>query len=230
MFYFNLGRVISRAETAAMIFIVNAENRHSFERDLSDMHLQRRRVFVETLRWPLPHSGTLELDQYDGQDVPYLLAKDDLHGRLRASVRLLRTDRPHPLLDLFPHLCDGGVPQGPHVWEISRFCINPAVTARRERLALLWQIICACLETALLFDIERLTLLANRALRPLALECGWDARALGKTQADRNDEVTAIAVAVRRSGLRRVRERFGIPGPVIRFFPAMARCPRRAAA
>ncbi len=213
-----------------MVFIVNAENRHLFERDLLEMHVQRRRVFVETLRWPLPVSGALELDGYDGEEVLYLLVKDDLHGRVSASARLLRADRPHPLLDLFAHLCDGAVPQGPGVWEVSRFCINPAVTSRRERLGLLWQTICASLETALLFDLEHLTFVANRALRPLALHCGWEARTLGETQADGDDEVTAIVAAVTRAGLRRVRERFGIPGPVTRFFPAAGICPVRAAA
>jgi len=202
-----------------MVFIVTAENRHFFEPDLLDMHQQRRRVFVEGLGWPLPLNGAMELDQYDGEDVIYLLVKDDLNARLRASVRLLRTDRPHPLLDLFQGLCDAGVPRGPNVREISRFCTCPGVTNRRERLALLWEIICASLETAFLFDFEQLTFVANRALRPLALNCGWEALSLGSTQPDRHDEVTAIAANVTRAGLRRVRERFGVPGPAIRFFP-----------
>ena len=162
-----------------MVFIVNAENRHWFERDLLEMHQQRRRVFVEGLGWPLPLDGAMESDQYDGEDVIYLLVKDDPGARLRASVRLLRTDRPHPLLDLFQGLCDSGVPQGTDVWEISRFCTNPGLTSRRDRLALLWEIICGSLETALLFDIERLTFVANRALRPLALNCGWEVLPLG---------------------------------------------------
>lgn len=222
-----LGR-IQTVGLQRMVFLVNAENRHLFAHDLSEMHLHRKRVFVEGLGWPLPLIGAFETDRYDGEDVMYLLVKDDLHGRLRASARLLRTDRPHPLLDLFPHLCDNGVPQGANVWEVSRFCPNP-LTRRRDRLALLWQIMCASLETALLFDIERLTFVANRALRPLALHCGWDAVPLGSTGPDRDDEVTAIAVAVTRSGLRRVRERFGIAGPVIRFFPAAATAARVAA-
>jgi acyl-homoserine lactone synthase len=213
-----------------MVFIVDADNRRWFEQDLLEMYQQRRRVFVEGLGWPLPLAGTMELDQYDADDVLYLLVKDDPGARLRASVRLLRTDRPHPLLDLFRGLCDAGVPQGPDVWEISRFCTNPGITSRRERLALLWEIICASLETALLFDIERLTFVANRALRPLALHCGWEAAALGATQPDREDEVTAIAVDVTRAGLRRVRGRFGVPGPVIRFFPAAVALPGRVAA
>jgi N-acyl-L-homoserine lactone synthetase len=202
-----------------MVLIVNAENRHLFEPDLREMHIQRQRVFVDGLRWPLPSGGGSELDQYDKEDVLYLLVKNELDGKLLASVRLLQTDRPHPLSDLFHKLCDGAVPHGPDVWEISRFCTNPALKSRRERLSLLWQIICASLETAMLFGIDQLTFVANRALRPLALNCGWQAAALGATHDDRDDEVTAIVVSVRREGLRQVRHRFGISGPVIRFYP-----------
>jgi len=198
-----------------MVFLVNAENRHMFTHDLLEMHRQRRQVFVDALGWPLPLAGEVESDQYDDDGVIYLLVKDDMHGRLRASVRLLRTDRPHLLLDVFSGLCDGAVPRGPNVWEISRFCPSPTLVSRRARLALLWQIICGCLETALRLGIERLTLVANRALRPLALNCGWDAVSLGATRPDRHDEVTAIAVAVTQAGLRRVRDRFGIAGPVL---------------
>jgi len=38
---------------------------------------------------------------------------------------------------------------------------------------------------------------------------------LGATRTDRQDEVTAIAVLVTQAGLRRVRDRFGITGPVL---------------
>lgn len=215
MFYSSLACGFTGRGARPMVFLVNAENRHMFTHDLLEMHLQRRQVFVDALGWPLPLAGEVESDQYDDDAVIYLLVKDDLRGRLRASVRLLRTDRPHLLLDVFPELCDGPVPRGANVWEISRFCPCPTLVSRRDRLALLWQIICGCLETALRFGIEQLTLVANRALRPLALNCGWDAVSLGGTRPDRHDEVTAIAVAVTHAGLRRVQDRFGIAGPVL---------------
>src|ERR1700723_53327 len=143
-----------------MVFIVNAENRRWFAQDLLEMYQQRRRVFVEGLGWPLPLAGAMEFDQYDADDVIYLLVKDDPDARLRASVRLLRTDRPHPLLDLFRGLCDTAGPQGPGGWELARFGTMPAPPSRRDRLALVWEIICAPLETALLFDIGQLTFVA----------------------------------------------------------------------
>ena len=50
---------------------------------------------------------------------------------------------------------------------------------------------------------------------------GWDVRVLGSTFPDRDDEVTAALVSVTKYGLQRVRERFGIRGPTMRF-PARA--------
>lgn len=200
-----------------MIVFVNAENRHRFERQLREMHAQRHQVFIDTLGWPLPSAAGEERDQYDHEDLLFLLALDESHGRVQASVRLLPTDRPHPLLDLFSGLCAAEVPMGPRVREISRFCVSPAIVGRRARLRLLWEIICGSLETALACGFERLTFVANRALKPLAIGCGWDAVVLGPTLQDREDEVTAIAVSVSQSGLERVRHRFGIGGPVVDF-------------
>lgn len=197
-----------------MIVLVNADNRQRFASELRAMHAQRREVFIDCLGWPLPARGELELDQYDRDDLDYLLSLDE-QRRVLASVRLLPTDRPHPLLDLFPQLCAQEVPSGPRVREISRFCVSPAVRGRRARLRQLWEIICGSLETALAGGIERLTFIANRALKPLALGCGWEATVLGPTLPDREDEVTAVVITVTHSGLASVRERFGIRGTVM---------------
>ena len=73
------------------------------------------------------------------------------------------------------------------------------------------------METALLYDIERITFTANTALLPLALECGWQARRLGPTLTDGRDTITAVAVDIHRSGLRALRRRFHIASPITRF-------------
>lgn len=206
-----------------MIHIVNAENRHLFERDLLEMHRHRRAVFVDRLGWRLRVVGDLEIDQYDREDTIYLLVKRPPDEQLLASVRLLPTDRPHLMSEVFPHLCESGVPSGSSIWEASRFCTNPVLRDRRERLEQLWQIICAVMETALLFGVGKVTFVANRTLLPLAMDCGWDAAALGPTVPDGKDEMTAAVARITPEGLRRVRSHSGITGPVTRFHPPAAR-------
>lgn len=199
-----------------MIFIANAENRCVFGRDLEEMHRHRKIVFVDRAGWQVPVLADREIDAYDRSDTVYLLAKDAPEGGLLASVRLLATTAPHLMSDLFAAACRGGVPRGPRIWEVSRFCTAPVIADRAQRLKLLWEMSCAVMETALVYGIDHVVFVANRALLPLALGCGWDARALGATLRDSGDAVTAVIAAITPAGLRRVRERYRVPAPVIR--------------
>lgn len=199
-----------------MIFIANAENRCLFGPDLAEMHRHRKIVFVDQAGWQVPVQADREIDAYDRGDTVYLLAKETPDGGLLASVRLLATTAPHLMSDLFAAACRGGVPRGPTIWEVSRFCTAPIIRGPARRLKLLWEMSCAVMETALVYGIDHVVFVANRALLPLALGCGWDARALGATLRDSEDTVTAVLAAITPAGLRRVRERHRVPAPVIR--------------
>jgi acyl-homoserine lactone synthase len=201
-----------------MVLIINAENRRLFEAELLSMHRQRKVLFVDERCWKVPVVGDLEIDPYDRDATTYLLAKSspDSHTVL-GSVRLLPTVTAHLMSDLFGHACRRDVPRGPRIWEASRLCISSDVRSRRVRLALLWEMIGAVMETALLFGVEQVTFVANAALLPLALGCGWRADVLGPTLPDGDDEITAVAARVTPSALRSVRYRFGVVAPVTRF-------------
>ena len=206
-----------------MIFIVNTGNRALFERDLLLMHRQRKAVFVEGMGWKVPVVRDMEIDCYDREDTTYLLAKEDLAGPVLASVRLLPTLGPHLMIDLFPEACRGEAPRGPTTWEVSRFCTTPVLRNRRRRVRLVWEMVCGVMETALLFDVDEVTFAANRALLPLVLNCGWHAALLGRSLPDGKDLVTAVRATITPEGLRNVRRRFGINGPVTRFLAPPSR-------
>lgn len=81
----------------------------------------RHKVFIETLGWELPAQAGLELDQFDRPDTMYLAAREE-DGRLVGTARLLPTDQPYLLAELFPQLLGGAQPpRSADVWEISRF-------------------------------------------------------------------------------------------------------------
>lgn len=201
-----------------MILIVNAENRSLFESELMDMHRQRKAVFVDGQGWQVPVIGDMEVDDYDEADTTYLIAKAASHSeQVLASARLLPTVRPHLMADLFARACDGHAPRGPYIWEVSRFCVNPSVAGRRKRVELLWEMACGVMETALLHGVEQVTFVANAALLPLALDCGWQCARLGPTLSDGDDEITAVAASITPDGLRSVRKRLGVETPVTRF-------------
>jgi N-acyl-L-homoserine lactone synthetase len=208
-----------------MIIVINPENRRPFESDLAQMYRQRKAVFVDRAGWKIAVVAGMEIDRYDRGDTIYLLAKDQPDGEVLASVRLLATTSPHLMDELFGAAHQDSIPRGPTVWEVSRFCTAPGVREREARHRLLWETICGVIETALLYGVDQVVFAANRALLPLALHCGWEARTLGPTILDGNDQATAVAAAITPSGLWRVRERHKVPVPVTCIPPST---PRRA--
>lgn len=81
----------------------------------------RHRVFIETLGWELPGHAGFELDQFDRADTIYMAAHEE-DGRLVGTARLLATDRPYLLGEVFPQLMgDAEPPRRADVWELSRF-------------------------------------------------------------------------------------------------------------
>lgn len=81
----------------------------------------RYQVFIETLGWELETRNREELDQFDRPDTVYVVAQDD-DGRVNGCARLLPTDRPYLLGEVFPQLLQGlPIPCTPDVWELSRF-------------------------------------------------------------------------------------------------------------
>lgn len=73
------------------------------------MFEQRKRVFVDLLRWDVPVLvGRYEIDQFDNDCAVYIVIAD-AEGEHLASVRLLPTCRDHILGTIFPELCEGEI-------------------------------------------------------------------------------------------------------------------------
>lgn len=88
---------------------------------LRELALYRHRVFVEMLGWDLNIKDGMELDQFDRPDTFYVVARG-VGGHLIGAARLLPTQKPYLLRDVFPQLLgDEPAPQSPEVWELSRF-------------------------------------------------------------------------------------------------------------
>ncbi|CAN7489797.1 GNAT family N-acetyltransferase [Variovorax sp. LjRoot290] len=88
---------------------------------MARMARYRHKVFVERLGWPLPSPEGMEYDQFDRPDTLYLVALRDAIT-LVGTARLLPTERPYLLGEVFPELMgDAEVPRSPDIWELSRF-------------------------------------------------------------------------------------------------------------
>lgn len=161
---------------------------------LRAMYTARKEVFVDLLKWDLPVlAGTYEIDQFDDPDAEYVILLDPDDGRHRASARLLQTDRPHLLGDLYPFLCDGPVPAGPAVREITRFCLDRHQTATERRLAR-DRLVTALAEHALASGITDYTGVAELSWYAQILRFGWQCMPLG--QAVRVHGQTLVALHI----------------------------------
>lgn len=84
----------------------------------------RHKLFVETLGWELQARNGMELDQFDRPDTVYVVSQDDA-GNVNGCARLLPTDRPYLLGEVFPQLLNGlEPPASADIWELSRFAAH----------------------------------------------------------------------------------------------------------
>ncbi|MDK2768412.1 MAG: autoinducer synthase [Sphingomonas sp.] len=143
-----------------------------------NMHRARKRVFVDLLKWDVPVvAGAFERDEFDTDDAIYLVSAADDSTHL-GSFRFLPTDRPHLLGKLFRDLCDGPVPSGPHILEITRGCLSPDLRAA-ARLRLRNELISAAVDYALENDVSAFTCVADSSWLTQILSLGWDCQLLG---------------------------------------------------
>ncbi len=82
----------------------------------------RHKIFIELLGWELKTKNNEELDQFDRPDTIYLIAQDH-NEQIQGCARLLPTDKPYLLGEVFPQLIPEGIPlpNSSDIWELSRF-------------------------------------------------------------------------------------------------------------
>ena len=176
-----------------MLHIVQGFDNPSQSALIASMFADRKRVFVDLLRWDVPHDDVSERDEFDHDDSEYLIfAHGDDHI---ASLRLLRTDQRHLLGSVFPGLVDGDVPIGPDIREISRFCISPrhrgAIRLQARRL-----LATALTEYALLFGITAYTAVAHVSRMSNLFATGWRIRPLGLPDLDADHPAAALIIEI----------------------------------
>jgi acyl-homoserine lactone synthase len=154
----------------------------------------RKRVFVDLLKWDVPVlAGRYEIDQFDDPHAQYLILTDQAGAHL-ASARLLDTERPHLLDSVFPDLCAARVPRGPDIREITRFCLDPRLSAA-ERRRVRDTLVTALADYALQAGIRSYTGVAERAWLEQVVHFGWRCALLGPTDRG-SDRLGAVQIFV----------------------------------
>lgn len=178
-----------------MIQLIETSPRPLEHAVLRRMFEARKQVFVDLLGWDVPViDERYELDQFDHEEACYLVLADE-DGHHLASARLLPTTRPHLLGNLFAELSDMPPPSGPHVFEITRFCLDRslgAVRRRRVRDAL----VCAIARHARETGITRYTAIAGVGWFQQILAFGWRCRPLGLPSQVGDEMLVALEIAI----------------------------------
>jgi N-acyl-L-homoserine lactone synthetase len=198
-----------------MVRWIHRANRASWPGLVRDMHADRKRVFIDMLGWKLSHDECGEYDRYDDDFAEYLIVQDRVSGEHLASLRLLRTDRPHLLGDVFPHLCERGVPRDPAIREVTRLCISPRRRAG-ERLQARNLLIRSMVEYALLAGIRAYTGVADLAWLTQILAAGWDCRPLGPPRAVAGSLAGALIIHIGSETLERFTPTWRCDAPPLR--------------
>lgn len=117
-----------------MIYIVTPENQHLFQDEMEQAYRLRHRVFVDEMKWTdLAKPDGREIDQFDNEHAVHMLYIDE--GRVLGYQRMLPSTRPHLLSEVLPQLCEDERPVGAHVWEWTRYCVEPAHRERGRALS-----------------------------------------------------------------------------------------------
>lgn len=162
---------------------------------LKAMWRARKEVFVDLLRWDLPVlAGEFEIDQFDDPFAYYLVLLA-ANGDHRASTRLLQTDRPHLLGELYPHLCTGSPPRGASIREITRFCLDRHQRSSERRYARN-RLVTALVDHALDKGITAYTGVAEVSWFEQIRDFGWQCEALGQPVRHGNSWLTALHILI----------------------------------
>jgi len=197
-----------------MVDVITSNNRYKYAPLLDQMHRDRKTVFVDRLKWDIPVvDGQFEIDQFDTDAAIYLVATDPKRQRHMGSIRLMPSTGSHLLGDVFPHLCEKGVPVGDDIWEVTRLCTTPApdVDPRPIRGKLLM----ALCEFGLLYGITTFTCVTHVQMLSTLLAVGWECEPLGVPQPVAGDMVGALAIKISPSTLQMLRQRMASRVPVL---------------
>jgi len=198
-----------------MIQHLKKSDRFEHSRLFDTMHKDRKRVFVDTLHWDVPHDGVREIDQYDGDCADYLILRDQVSGAHLGSVRLLPTTGAHMLADVFPFLCEGTVPRGPNVREITRLVVSPDVPVR-DRLMVRNMLGRAMIEFGLEHGVTKYTAVCEFSFLTQLLSSGWHIKPLGMPQLVDGSLIGALQIRLDRHSLALTNEAWRYDTPALR--------------
>ncbi len=165
-----------------MINCVTCKTAHFFGNALASQYELRYNSFVDRQKWDLSEWQRMEYDVYDTPATTYLVWQDE-HQIVRGVSRLLPTDRPYMLKDLWPDSVQTiDLPNSIKIWEGSRFCVDNTLNKTLRR-RIVQEIVCSYLEYGLSNNIEKIIgIMPPSIWRSVFVRNGWEVEFIGSKE------------------------------------------------
>lgn len=179
----------------AELHVVCEANRHLYETVLDDYFRLRHQIYVTERGWKeLERSDGREIDQFDTPRTIYLIA---LEGRrVVGSHRLVPTDGPTLMGDVFPQLALRGTVRGADVYELSRVFVVRERRGEQAQPRIESIVMAGTMEFGLLEGLRAFTIVMETWWLPRFQEMGWNPQPLGLPVSINGMSCIGVTVAV----------------------------------
>lgn len=198
------------------------QRREEFSDQIKGMHRLRKVVFKDRLGWDVSDEDGMEIDQFDDFNPEYIV-RQDAAGTVDGCVRLLPTEGPTMVRDVFPMLVDGPVPRSPRIWESSRFCLDTqpqAVTVNGLALGT-YELFISMIEFGLARDLDTILTVTDVRIERILKHVGWGFERLGSAQRIGPTRAVAGLLDISVKALKNLQEQAGVRQPML-WVPATA--------
>lgn len=197
------------------LHVIDRPSRGAYADALAQHHALRRAAAEESGCRTLRAVDAAGRDRFDGEATRYLLAIDG-DGQVAAGTRLLPSDEPTLLSEIFPHLADiRGFERGPATWECTRFFASARFREDRPLSRAAGIVAAGMIEHCLEQGIARLNLVIETCWIPQMAEIGWNPRPLGLPASCAGVSLSAVTIAMTEEALRKTRAAYGIEVPAL---------------
>jgi N-acyl-L-homoserine lactone synthetase len=203
-----------------MIHVIDYHNSTMFRNSqlLDDMFLARCKAFTDRLGW-VPSMNDREVDQFDTiRSQPTYMIVTNPNGQYEGSVRLVDTDKPNMLANVFPHLIPSHlIPASIDFIEMSRIHMLEGTNAPRKRgiNVYLGELFVGLGTYMYKFDYDKMvTVVDERMLRVLKI-AGTNPELLHPEGFVEPDGIKSFVVWIHRESLDNVKKMFNIDNVII---------------
>ncbi|MFZ3582364.1 acyl-homoserine-lactone synthase [Loktanella sp. DJP18] len=175
----------------------NLSNLHIYGPAFYDFLRLRKRFFVDTLGWHIPHDDEVKMDQYDNPKAWYslVLRNGEVIGGARAMATtatwgshsyMLRDAVKGKLIDIPPEVLGQDI-VSPAMWECTRLVMSETVETQADRSVCLTMIVQGLIDVAAEQGASQLMSLSPLALMRALRQLGFGAERIGEPYTNDND-------------------------------------------